>query len=126
MSEWVAENRLKTEAAPIVCTAGAVLYLAPGWCWGMATRHPLAFGISLTLAGAAWVIRWEIQEQRIQRWLDLHLIRWFVPEDSESAEGWWEYALKSQKPPKQSATAMHDEWLQQVGRDQEATAGRAA
>ncbi len=125
MSEWLAENRLKTEAGAVACTAGTVLYLAPGWCWATATGHPLGFGVSLTLSGAAWVIRWEVQEQRIQRWLDLHLIRWFVPEDSESAEGSWEYASKGQKTPKQSATQMHDEWLEQVGRDPE-TAGRAA
>ena len=116
---------LAVEAGAVACTAVTVVYLAPGWCWGMATRHPLAFGISLTLAGAAWVIRWEVQEQRIQRWLDRHVIRWFVPEDSESGEGWWEYALKTRKAPKQSATELHNEWLARVASDQE-TAGRAA
>lgn len=125
MNEWLAENRLKAEATPVVCAVGTVIYLAPGWCWGMATGYPLAFGLTVTGGALAWVVRWEVQERRIQRWLVHHMIRWFVPEDSESGEGWWEYALKTQKRSKPSATQLHDQWLAHVASDQE-TAGRAA
>ncbi len=115
------EHRLAVEAGTVAAAGGAVVALAPGWTWGLATGHPVAFCTGLTVAAGAWVVRWEVREQRIQHALH-HLldvlgwrIEWLQP---PTTEGFWALIppVQSQQP---TATEVHDEWMAEIGHELE-------
>lgn len=111
MNEWIEEHRVGVEASAVGLAGSTIVFAAPAWTWDVATAHPLGFGLALCGGALAWVVRWEVREQAIQRWMDDHLLRWFVPASEHSWDGWWEWAPRAVTAPRVSAVNEHEEWL---------------